>query len=68
MEPAVRKAIGFPQRQRLSREELFEFHLVICLSSDKQRGSAAKMFSRFIREDAENTETQSFFQRQIEMA
>ena len=36
MGPAVRKAIGFPQRQRLSREELFEFHLVICLSLDKQ--------------------------------
>jgi len=38
MGPAVRK--------RLSREELFEFHLVICLSSDKQGSSAVKMFLR----------------------
>ena len=44
MGPAVRKAIGFPQRQRLSREELFEFHLVICLSSDKQGSSGVRAF------------------------
>jgi len=44
---AVRKAIGFPQRQRLSREGLFEFHLVICLSSDKQRRSGVKKARAF---------------------
>ena len=43
MGPAVRKAIGFPQRQGLSREELFEFHIVICLSSDKQGSSVVNL-------------------------